>query len=215
MKKKKNQSTTKTSLAKVQPQNRHPEVKRTKDRRTEIVHALHECIRKSGYAETRLSDLAKSSKLSVSHLLYYFPSKEAVLEKLCHGFLDGLFAEFVRYGDTSPKEQLDLLINQFFPREEVEAASLGLGLELIGLSMHRPTIFQIMRLHNREMMRYLTDLFSKLPRRRGVTAEEAARIAAGLRVGLFTNGIFDDELDRETARKIFRRSMYELAGMRE
>jgi hypothetical protein len=50
------------------------------------VHS-YKCILTKGYANTSLSDLARRSGLTGSHLLRYFPSKQAVLEKLCREFL--------------------------------------------------------------------------------------------------------------------------------
>jgi AcrR family transcriptional regulator len=182
------------------------------DRRKGIVAALRRCVRQKGYAETRLSDLAKSSGISVSHLLYYFPSKEAVLDKLCREFLGDFSSEFKRHRDDSPEDQLNILVNQLFLENPERSADQALGLELVALSMHRPVTRRILREHNHRMMTYLAELFSKLPRQEGVTPEEAARIAVGLRFGLFANSIFDDYLDSQSARRIFRRSLFQLAG---
>lgn len=187
-------------------------ITKTKDRRKGIVEALRRCVRQKGYAETRLSDLAKSSGISVSHLLYYFPSKESVLDKLCREFLGDLSSEFKRHRDDSPEDQLNVLVNQLFLENPERSADLALGLELVALSMHRPVIRRILREHNHRMMTYLTELFSKLPRQEGVAPEEAARIAVGLRFGLFTNSIFDNYLDSRSARRIFRQSLFQLAG---
>ena len=184
-----------------------------RDRRKGIVDALRRCVRQKGYAETRLSDLSKSAGISVSHLLYYFPSKDAVLDMLCREFLGDLSSEFNRHHDESPRDQLNVLVNQFFVENPERSADLALGLELVALSMHRPVIRRILREHNHRMMVYLTELFSKLPLQEGVTPEEAARVAVGLRFGLFTNSIYDDFLRSRKARRIFRRSIFDLAGL--
>src|SRR5262249_40447817 len=132
--------------------------KKLKDRRKGIVDALRRCVRQKGYAQTRLSDLAKNSGLSVSHLLYYFPSKDAVLDQLCHEFLNSLSSEFNRSRTSPARDQLELLADQFFLTNSERSADLALGLELVALSMHRPTVRRILREHNRRMMGYLTEL---------------------------------------------------------
>lgn len=45
-----------------------------------IFKALHDCIVEQGYARTSLTDVARAAGMSPSHLLYYFPGKDAILE---------------------------------------------------------------------------------------------------------------------------------------
>jgi AcrR family transcriptional regulator len=186
---------------------------RQHSRRAQIVETLRKCILKKGYADTTLTDLARGSGLSVSHLLYYFPSREAVLEKLCRDFLGGLSTEFKRHRAKPPAEQIRVLVDQIFAGKAAEASDLKIGLEFVALSIHRPVIRETLRKHSHSMMQNLTDLFSKVPLRGGISAEEAARVAAGLRFGLFTNSIFDDVLDNQYARRVFRRLFLAVADM--
>jgi len=53
--------------------------------RVAIVDALKRCMVAQGYADTSLSDLARTAGISVSHFLYYYPSKDAVLIDLLFG----------------------------------------------------------------------------------------------------------------------------------
>src|SRR5437870_1956408 len=55
---------------------------RKRDRRPEIVAALYSTMLRKGFSHTSLTDLAKSAGMSLSHLLYYFSSKEQVLAAL-------------------------------------------------------------------------------------------------------------------------------------
>jgi hypothetical protein len=64
------------------------------------------------------------------------------------------------------------------------------------------------------MMAYLTDLFEQVPRQPGVSAREAADIAAAIWMGLLTNSQYDSGLDDGRARRLFRRSLFDLANIR-
>jgi len=183
------------------------------DRRAKIVETLRKCILSKGYADTSLSDLARNSGLTVSHLLYYFPSKQAVLEKLCREFLGRISAEFKRHRAKPPEEQIRILVDQIFAGKPPAESDLKIGLEFVALSMHQPVIRKIMRDHNASMMEYLTELFSKVPQRAGISAGEAARIAAGLRFGLFANSMYDEVLNSEYIREIFRQLFLAWAEM--
>jgi hypothetical protein len=65
------------------------------------------------------------------------------------------------------------------------------------------------------MMAYLTDLFEKVPRQPGVSAAEAANIAAALWQGLFTNSLYatDFQRDEGLGRQLYRRSLFGLANI--
>src|SRR3974377_650880 len=50
-------------------------------RRRGIFQALHDCVIAQGYAKTTLADIARAAGMSPSHLLYYFPGRDAILEQ--------------------------------------------------------------------------------------------------------------------------------------
>ena len=54
--------------------------RRGEHRRRKIFRALHDCIIARGYSNTTLGDIASQAGMSPSHLLYYFPGKERILE---------------------------------------------------------------------------------------------------------------------------------------
>lgn len=56
-----------------------PGAKRKQERRIAIIRAALEALREKGLAETRMFDIARRVRMSPSHLLYYFPSKKALL----------------------------------------------------------------------------------------------------------------------------------------
>lgn len=190
------------------------DVAKLKDRRKAIVAALRHCMLTKGYAETRLTDLARAAGISVSHFLYYFASKEAALEEVCDEIVEATLIDIVAYRHDPPEERIHVLVDHVFVRNVVTRSEVGVVLELVALSMHRPKIREKLNHYNREMMAYLTDLFEKVPRQPGVSAKEAAEIAAAIWMGLLTNSQYDSALDDSRARRLFRRSLFDLANIR-
>jgi AcrR family transcriptional regulator len=166
-----------------------------------------------GYAETSLTDLAKAAGMSVSHLLYYFPSKEAVLEQLCSGILERIVTEITAYKDEPPEERIHVLVDHVFIRGALPREELGVVFELIALSLHRPKIRRMLMDYDREMTGYVRDLFTKVPRQPGLTPDDAALMACALWMGLFTNSHYDPALDDGRARRLFRRSLFAMANL--
>src|SRR5258708_6937556 len=92
-------------------------------RRHLIVRALHDLMVAKGYAETSLSDLAEAVGMSVSHVLYYFDSKEAVLEELRRKINTRFLARLHAPNDDSPEQRIAALVDHIFtgrgrPRQE-------------------------------------------------------------------------------------------------
>jgi AcrR family transcriptional regulator len=181
-------------------------------RRTAIIAGLKLCMKEKGYADTNLTDLAKASGLSVSHLLYYFPNKEAVLLELADEICAGVLSQIIAHREDTPEERIHMLVDNFFIARVIEAGEIGISLEMTTLAMHRPELRAKMAAYNREIVASLEDLFAQTPRVPGLTALEAAEIAGALWMGLFNSMEFDDSLDEKVARRLFRRTLLSLAN---
>jgi AcrR family transcriptional regulator len=179
------------------------------ERRADIIDALRRSMIENGYAQTSLADIAAAAGMSASHLLYYFPSKEAVLEELCEQILNGLYQTVTVSRNESPEERIHLLVSNVFIAARSEFA---IAVELTALSMHRPVIRAKLSKYNRDMREYLVDIFSQLPRQPGLSPEDASEIAAGLWEGLFMNSHYEPELDEGRARSLFRRTLFALGN---
>jgi len=166
-----------------------------------------------GYAETSLTELAKAAGMSVSHLLYYFPGKEEVLEELCDDVLGRLRSGITAHKNEPPEERIHVLVDQVFVGHGLAREEFGIALELVALSLHRPTIRKKLTAYNRSVIAYLQDLFSTVPRQTGLSADDAAEIAGALWMGLFTNSNYDPMLDDGRARRLFRRTLFALANI--
>jgi AcrR family transcriptional regulator len=185
----------------------------TRNRRPAIVAALRRCMLAKGYAETNLTELAKAADMSVSHLLYYYSSKELVLNDLCDQVIDRVLEDVTAHRDEPPEERIHVLVDNVFLHGAIRKAELGIVRELIALSMHQPEINAKLNRYSDEMMRYLEDLFSKTPRQPGFSAAEAAEITGALWMGLVNNSGYDGRLDNARARRIFRKMLLFLANI--
>ena len=181
---------------------------KSSERRADIIDALRRNMIEKGYAQTSLADIAAAAGMSASHLLYYFPSKEAVLEELCEQVLNRLFQTVNASRGESPEERIHLLVSNVF----MANSEFVIAVELNALSIHRPLIREKLSKFSRDVRGYLVDIFSQLPRQPGLSPEDASEIAAGLWEGLFMNSHYEPELDEGRARSLFRRTLFALGN---
>ncbi len=168
-----------------------------------------------GYAATSLTGLAKAAGISVSHLYYYYSDKDAILEDLCEEVLSGLLAATISYSDNPPDERLHALVNQVFFSDVVTKSERVILLELNVLAIHRPKIRKQLSQLGHDVRVYVVDLFSKVPRQRGLSAEDAADIALAIWGGMFTNSFNEEHLNDGRARRLVRRTLFSLANIPE
>ena len=70
-------------------------------RRWEILETALELFTQSGYAETRISDIAEKAGISVGLLFHYFGSKQGLYEELVRIGLEGP-AQVIDFDDSDP-----------------------------------------------------------------------------------------------------------------
>jgi len=182
-------------------------------RRGIIVNTLRYLIQEKGYADVTITDLAKRSGMSVSHFLYYFPSREAVLEELCQQMLTSFFLHVNSHRDDAPEHRMEHLVRLIFTKGTFPRSEFGFMVEILALSMHHPRVRKLLDEYTVWMNDYLLDLFRHVPRAPGLSAEDAATIAAAIWGGLLHNALFDKNLKDDRARALFRQMLFSLAGM--
>ncbi len=175
--------------------------------------ALRRCLMSKGYAETSLTDLAAAAQMSVSHLLYYYPSKQAILVELCDQVFNRIVDDVTALRNEAAEARLHGLVSNLFIRGAVIRSELGIMREISSLALHRPQLRERLETYERRMHDYLEDLFSKTPRQQGLSAADAAELAGALWAGFFNNVEFDARLSDSKARRLFRRSLFSLAGL--
>lgn len=182
-------------------------------RRTAILAALDRCLRAKGYAHTSLADVAAAAGMSPSHLHYYFPGKEAVLEAYFRAAGDAMLAAVGARVAAPPEEQIDALASYFFGDTIAGRVEQGIVLELFGQAVRRPRLEAIKATFDRRLKDYLTALFRQTPRLDGLAPSDAAESALALLVGFIASSYFDERLAPARARALFRDGMRRLAGL--
>src|SRR5271156_4749199 len=183
-------------------------------RRRAIVRALHDLILAKGYAETSLSDLAESVGMSVSHLLYYFDSKEAVLEELCRKVNARFLAGISVSGDDSPERRLEALVDQIFTGRGRPRQEYRLSAEMVALSVNRPKIRKLITEFNEQLSATLVAWFQQIPRPSGISAEDASVRTRAVLAGLTNNAQFNARLGLGRLHRLFRLALLDTLGVR-
>lgn len=182
------------------------------DRRIVILRALWRLMLKKGYASTSLTDVARKARLSLSHLAYYFPTKEAVLVELFAALSDALLSDLTSQRDEPPIQQCHRLAEYAFREPKLDLGESAIALEMIGIALHNPRFRRRYSGYARKVNGFLKDLFSKTPRAFNLSAEDAAVLATSMWIGLLTNSYFYKGFDRSRARLVFHQTLRMLAG---
>lgn len=188
------------------------EAKRGNIRRKRILTSLHDCIIKTGYAKTTLRDVAETADMTASHLLYYFPGKDAILEHYFSNVAQRIVERIKEFNAESPECQIDRLADLFFAGKGITKSEIGFMLECFGVAVHDTQL----RTHKSELDKacksYLEALFAVSPCG-PAGAADSAELAYAMLIGLRTATYFDDRLDLPRARQLFHREMRNLAGL--
>lgn len=198
-------ATRRTSTPKARP-------RAGRDRKQDIIDALYRCMARKGYAASTLSDVAGEAGMSSSHLLYYFPGKEAILE----AFFREVSAEAkaqVEGLPEAPEARLVALANALMPAEKGDKQRRAVMLDLHGQSVQNRVLRRLKAANDRFLRKELSNIFKKLPRSKGLDAEAASRSAFAMLQGLQTTSFFDSGLAPEEANRLFRLALHRIGGL--
>lgn len=180
-------------------------------RRARILQALHDCVIAKGYSKTTLRDVADAAGMSASHLLYYFPGKDAILEYYFHSVANLLVERLEGFRSQPPEEQIDLLADLFFAGKGLTRSEIGFMLECFGVAVHDSNLREEKTRLDRQCKAYLKDLFVALTGSEEQQAEHSAEIAYAVLIGLRTAAYFEEAMDLPKARRLFRDAVSNLA----
>jgi len=181
-------------------------------RRARILSAFHDCIIDKGYAKTTLRDVARSAGISASHLLYYFPGKDSILEHYFEDVALKIMGRIESFRNERPMQQIELLSDLFFAGKGITRSEIGFMLECFGVAVHDKTLHKNKRRLDRFCKAYLAELFGQLPCG-STNAQAHAEIAYAILIGLRTAAYFDKKLKLLRARQLFHQEMLNLAGI--
>ena len=180
-------------------------------RRKHIFQALHDCIIEKGYAKTTLADVARSAKMTPSHLLYYFSGKDAILEDFFENVAHRIIERMEGFRTETPVRRIDLLVDLFFTGKGITMSEIGFMLECFGAAVHDSQLHHEKAALDRFCKTYLEDLFAESPC--GASqAHDSAEVAYAMLIGLRTAVYFDERVDLPRARGLFRASILNLAN---
>lgn len=180
-------------------------------RRALILAAFHDCIISKGYAKTTLRDVAQAAEMSASHLLYYFPGKDTMLEHYFENVAQRIVERIESFQTEPPEQQVGLLSELFFAGKGITRSEIGFMLECFGVAVHDRKIGQDKTKLDRFCKNYLKKLFEQSPSGPS-SASDYAEISYAMLIGLRTAAYFDRQLGLPRARTLFHDEMLNLAG---
>jgi AcrR family transcriptional regulator len=184
-----------------------------RDRRGKIVLALYRCMAKKGYAATTLCDIAEEAGMSSSHLLYYYPGKEAILEAFFKAVTDRIDKQVAELEGTDPAEQIEAIADLFLSSRGLRKVDQGVMLDLYGQAVQNRAMRRVKVAHDRRIQQMFLKLFERTPCAPDTTPQEAAQSAYAMLLGLRGNSFYDSQLTPAEANRLFRKTLLRLADI--
>ncbi len=180
-------------------------------RRARILSAFHDCIIAKGYAKTTLRDVARAADMSASHLLYYFPGKDNMLEHYFEKVAKRIVERIESFRTESPEQQIGLLADLFFAGKGITRSEIGFMLECFGVAVHDKQLRRDKKKLDRICKTCMKGLFERSPCGPD-NARAYAEISYAMLIGLRTAAYFDKRLGLPRARRLFHNQVLNLAG---
>ena len=184
-----------------------------RDRRGRIVRALYNCMSKKGYAATTLSDVAEEAGMSSSHLLYYYPGKEAILEAFFKAVTRGIEAEIAKLSGYDPAARIEAIADLFLSPTKLRKIDQGVMLDLYGQAVQNKAMRKVRITHDRRIRDMFVELFRSVPGFSDSEADDAGQLAYAQLVGLRANSFYDSQLSTTQANRLFKQALLRLAGL--
>ena len=146
-----------------------------------ITKAAIKCFVKTGYASTKMDDIAAEAQVSKGSLYLYFPSKEELFYAICKKSQQALIEE--RSALFKKKESLATDLANFYDNYlEATKETQKFRVEALAESIHNPKLRKILVQHRREFENSVT-LFLKQMKKEGgffQTNVDLAALASGM-----------------------------------
>lgn len=185
-----------------------------RDRRGKIVTALYRCMAKKGYAATTLCDIAEEASMTSSHLLYYYPGKEAILEAFFKAVTKRIEKEIAALKDREPVEQIEAIADLFLSASGLRKVDQGVMLDLYAQAVQNKAMRRVKIAHDRRIKDMFVELFAQLSPSLETTPEDAAQMAYAVLFGLRANSFYDPQLAPSQANRLFKQALLRIAGLR-
>jgi AcrR family transcriptional regulator len=185
-----------------------------RDRRGKIVSALYRCMAKKGYAVTTLCDIAEEAGMTSSHLLYYYPGKEAILEAFFKAVTKRIEKEIAELRDCEPADRIEAIADLFLSAHGMRKVDQGVMLDLYAQAVQNKAMRRVKVAHDRRIKDMFVDLFAQLAPSLETTPEDAAQMAYAVLFGLRANSFYDPQLSPSQANRLFKQALLRIAGLK-
>lgn len=186
--------------------------RRGEHRRRKIFRALHDCIIARGYSNTTLGDIASQAGMSPSHLLYYFPGKERILEDYFANVAEWFLQRIEDIARQPREDQVELWARLWFGHSEAAHEDIGFMLECFGAAVHDGAMRQTKARFDTACKAHLEALFCAERLRAPMNTREAAEISYALLIGLRSSVYFDAAMSAAIASRCFGDAIAQLRG---
>jgi AcrR family transcriptional regulator len=185
-----------------------------RDRRGKIVTALYRCMAKKGYAATTLCDIAEEAGMTSSHLLYYYPGKEAILEAFFKAVTKRIEKEIAELKGCDPADQIEAIADLFLSANGMRKVDQGVMLDLYAQAVQNKAMRRVKVAHDRRIKDMFVELFAQLAPSLETTPEDAALMAYAVLFGLRANSFYDPQLSAAQANRLFKQALLRIAGLK-
>ena len=185
-----------------------------RDRRGKIVTALYRCMAKKGYAATTLCDIAEEAGMTSSHLLYYYPGKEAILEAFFKAVTKGIEKEIADLGSSDPADMIEAIADLFLSPHGLRKSDQGVMLDLYAQAVQNKAMRRVKVAHDRRIKDMFVDLFAQLSPSLETSPEDAALTAYAVLFGLRANSFYDSQLTPSQSNRLFKQALFRIAGLK-
>ena len=174
-----------------------------------IINSALKNFAKTGFASTKMDDIAKSADVSKGTLYLYFPSKEELFYSICKKNQKTLIE--VRHGLFQSKEKLESDLGEFFDNfMNATKETQKFRIEALAESQHNPKLKRVL-LQNRKEFEDSVTLFLKKMRDEGGFFQNNVDLNA-LSLGMISlfDGLYLSKIigeNHETNKKVWIKTM--------
>ncbi|GAB4212511.1 MAG: TetR family transcriptional regulator [Roseiflexaceae bacterium] len=175
------------------------------ERIPQIIQAAMAVFARSGFAQTRMEDIAQEAGLSKATLYLYFPSKDDMIVAILQNFFDHGFSELstLLAADGPVAERLAGWARQRAQEMQGQAAFLGIGFEFYAVAARQEATRLVLQRYYRQYVAGLAALIEQGQQRgelRAASPHDLAVALAGSLEGLTLLWMLDPEaIDPERA----------------
>nr|WP_314492357.1 transcriptional regulator BetI [uncultured Pseudomonas sp.] len=174
-------------------------------RRQQLIDATLQAVDQVGLGDASIALIARLAGVSNGIISHYFRDKNgliaATMRHIMNMLNDGVIARRQALTDTSPRAQLQVIIEGNFDASQVTGPAMKTWLAFWASSMHQPSLHRLQRINDHRLYSNLCYQF-----RRALPADQARSAARGLAAlidGLWLRGALSgDAFDTDQAVRI-------------